>query len=566
VSLIGLLACCAGLCAMATGGETPCVFRENLWETFPAGKQRDLLRTPPAATLDSSCFSELLGRLLADTTVHETALLPLLRSYCTPGKPFSVPLLLKTHEFHRRHQTSGSWNDILRLFERQNGDLLRLARELMEHGRYALADSLFLAFDDGGETDAIELIEWARCKAVLRHYRGAASLVCRAQAARQSPAQPFQRVLRDAPEDTVAAALRAYESCLLSAPRADSAAVKKLMVESYATFGLERERIAVLLQLERSGETVADELLGAAETLRRRKKFSEAVRAALLAYDRCTMAAPKNNAALILYDSYSELDKKDSALMWLRRFTSPKIEHKVREVVLCQELGMLSAADSSIDRMPESFVRDTLRLRQLLFGRRPAGADSLASTLLSKPQWRRSLAEARVWHIRTCIFSGDIPCAAALLDSLHFEPSWQYAGELLGYRYSLARLRASPGAAADWGMAEYAIWRGEPHRAVERLDVRLYNDEALIVIARRLAPACIEKGFHAEALRLLEADSAVLKSPEMLYYYGKALMETGRKGKAGEILNRLLAAHPDDVFSGKARILIKEHPFREVAQ
>ncbi|NLG18456.1 MAG: tetratricopeptide repeat protein [Fibrobacter sp.] len=450
---------------------------------------------------------------------------------------------------------ASAWQEILKIWEKSNGTPFDVFMKLVNSGKPEQADLIFTIFEGEGRLDAHDLLRWAKIKSVIGDFRRIPGLFCRF--IRSEPRitsialNQFSGLLGDMPLSAADSAIQQFLDCGLAGPEADTATIASWAADACSRLGLYEREVEILKSSRLP--SLREELLDAAKKRFIRRNYKDAIEAAREFYRGNDDKEDLRAAATIIYQSFRELGHADSALLWFERSGLKTEASNAEAVVLYQNAGDFSKASGLIDSLSRSIVRDTLLIRQYLFtGEREKAAKSVQSSkFLTKSEKLNVL-----WEIRTLLFSGKIKEFNEYLNKTKIVPSWNFAGELLSYKYRMQRFGKSETALDTWAEIEYNIYIGKPERASSLLSEAKVPMDLKGHLVLRLAEALIEKGHNSASLKLLAGWDESGAAPELLYYKGEALMRTGEIDSARAIMNRIVLQHPDDVFSGKARIFL----------
>jgi hypothetical protein len=426
------------------------------------------------------------------------------------------------------------------------------------------ADSLCTAFDLTRSMGPFDLMKWVRIKGTLGQYGQAGRLACMATVKDRhyGPMLQYQltEVVKDAKIDTVRAVLQTYALCALGEGACDTLAFKQWISGAYDRFGLYDEEVNILVSLDSKNHPSAQELLEVARQRFSQRLFTYVIRPALLACARSTTASQRALCALLLYQSYAQAEKNDSAALWLAKVPLSRDSYKAEAITFFQRSRYFAKADSLIKTLPASFMRDTLAIRQMLHEGNVNGAtDAAARAFQAWDGDKNNRNEGMLWRIRTLIFGGAVGAVAVLLDSINFTPSMNGAEEVLSDRYAIFIVRSSPAAWKHFGSIRYASWVQRPDIALRTLNSPELENcppgvKDLIIID---GVKVLEAGkLFPEARAVLERTAPVKATVERRYYYAEALLGTGAPELARKELEDLVLKFPGDVFSEKARIVL----------
>jgi hypothetical protein len=426
------------------------------------------------------------------------------------------------------------------------------ALQLVDKGNFGPADSMLAVVDSAGLLDPYDVVRWIQVKGVLSEYGESGRLCCRLDGDAHLSSLARSRFLELLGEADMAGrreALERYSRCVLSQKSPDTLRLKAWLATVYADFGMYGEEDAVLFELDSKRFPSADAFLVSAQQRFSRRLFPQCITPAAAAFQRAGDQAKKSLAAAILYQCYLHSGTSDSASFWLSRasFSDPRL--KAQAAAFLQEAGYLDRADSLIATLGQSVTRDTLVLRQVLLSGEPARAAGLAAKLT------RDKDAAALWRVRTAVFSGNGAELAGWIDTVRFGPSGGYGAEVLSYRYKLERLKDAPEAMADFGAVEYCVWRKRPETVATRA-FQAYPPAVQELLVCDIVKALADKRLFGDALKCAAQVPLEGAGAEFVYTYAEVLIRQGSVDEGSRILEKLMLSHPQDVFSGKARLLL----------
>lgn len=447
----------------------------------------------------------------------------------------------------------------------------RAARErglaAIDRGALAEADSLLGVADSAGLLSAAEYLRWIEAKAVLSKYEDAARLCCKIDALEPRfgalARGRLMQMIEEQPLAAKRAALASYRRCALSDPFGDTLRIKRWLSSAYASAGLFDQQDSLLVELDTRKFPSAMDFLEAAAGRFSRGFVSEAIFPAANAYTRLTDPAARSLAATILFQWYRQALMPDSAAYWLSRASLADERFRISAIAFLQSAGMLDRADSLMAALRPSFARDTLMLRRLLYAGDAKAAYARAGSVLRAlraPKAPEDAAAAAVWKARTALFSDNAADLDGWIDTVSFSPSSPAGEEILSYRYRLTVLASAPapGAVRDFCVIAYALWRGKPEAAAAaRLSASAYPREVRETLACDIVKAFCNAKRFGDARAAAEAVGLDSAGPELRYYYADACIQQGHLDQGTAMLERLMLAGPDNVFSGRARALLK---------
>lgn len=557
----GIAALLFALTAAHAVSAASCPYVESEWSELRGSRQRDLIESPELEELDRVCMGALLRRV-AGSDDHGGAVraVQLLARYMSLGRPLGYELLAAGLRLGLPESDTAAWRAVCEHWEAQNGKVREQVVAYYGMTNLRGGDTLYQAFDLAGMLSPSEYLHWVTIKETLRDYQGVGHVLCRLGTVEPRlgslARSRMGRLLVDLDSTEASDILRTYQGCRLRSPEADTAALRDWLADAYARAGLYAEELEILVSLEAEHRPALQPLVRSARRHFSLKRFEHAARAARLAWERTRNTDIRSLCATIAYESFERLGMRDSAQQWLERTDLAAVGSVRRAVVFYQADGALGKADSLIRGMPAGPVQDTLRVRQLLYRGEPDSASAYARRMTGQAWWRSMPLYARFWQLRTALFAGDLAAYKAVDDSLHIDPAWEHAAEVLRYRYWHERVRSDAAAGQVWGAFERVLYAGNP-----RLADSLVAWERLSARCRGLFTVRIVKAFLAEddleaAARAAGTVDPVEASPEHTYYCAEVLQAQGENERARELLEQLILHHPGDIYSSKARVLL----------
>ncbi len=552
-----------GIVLPVTAGAQECPYSPEQWDSMRDSRKRDLLESP-GDSIPNSCFAHLFGILLTHKDYGEKAALAALSIRVESFGEFPLDLALRTTDQLKRHTPEGDYGNLTALWESVHGRRIRDEIEAGEkNGRYLEIDSLYQFLYNAGAHDVYDLLKWADVKSVLGQYRKTAQLFCRVST--QTPRlmgitrSQFTRRLRDAEPSVQIEALDAFRSCYLATPDADTQAVAQWILPAYAQLENHAAEVEALMSLISDSTSKSMHLIALAERRFARGNFEEAKDAALKSRGWSSREDLQKRSSILLYNSYARLGRADSAIVWFKETGLDDNTAALAAASLYQEAGMLEQADSMLALSAESFTRDTLVIRQLLFARKPNEARKFFQRKVKMGSWRSHEADASLWDVRTALFSGELTSATTALDSLIVDPQWQHSQQLLRMQYASRTLRSAPSAFPLWSKMQYELYLGSPNPiAADSPDLTEFPLEVRELLVGPAVQRLIHVKKYAPARKLLESAGAESASPKLRFRLGEALYHDGSVEKAHEVLDQLILEHPNTVFAARARIFLLE--------
>ena len=440
----------------------------------------------------------------------------------------------------------------------QKQELIQLINESEKNNEQGKSDSLYRVLDTDTPLDAGQLLRWVRCRELLGRYAGSVELYCRLMAAdvrfNDAVYGRLYRLFEDAPHDSIGRALAVFEKCALGMSGSDTLGVRLRLARCYAGYGLDSAEVNVLASAPGPPARIAPRLLEMARERYAGGKYAAAIRPASLAYERAGGGRVKTSAADLLYQAYRAVRRYDSALVWITRSDLSNESRKTDAAALYQRAGKLAEARALIGTLSRSFSRDTLEVRQYLYGGDTRGAREFArQAFAARPPLPD---EALLWNMRTLLFDGAFDDLSALLDTARPAASWPGTAVILDCRLMMKSLQNSPAALAVWSRQEYDFLTGKPAGAAGRFNGQEVPPDLRMALSVRIVKELLAQGDTAAAISFFMEQGSTIDSPEYLYLYAEHLLRTGVPDTAREVLLRVIRDYPDKVFSEKSRVLL----------
>lgn len=447
-------------------------------------------------------------------------------------------------------------------WKRANDPPLRSINEYRMRSDAAKVDTLCMIIDREEQLNAYALLQWMDAKHVLDDYNPVPRLVCRIIAERVAltdlALNQFEIILEELEPSVCDTLLKNFRQCLHDeAPHADTAALHSWIIHKYAQKGMFGRQIETLLDMEKSPRLRCEKLCLVTQDLIDQRLYREAEFAARAALKHAQSDKERRNVARLLFRSFINRNRLDSAVVWLER-TDPESDRDIMDaVIVYQGTGKHEKAARLIGSMPESLSRDTLRLRHLLLT--DSGAAALTFVADERTRLGRMKPVRRLWHIRVTLYCAPQDQCLTLLDSMKVGPSDPFATEIMDIRFWLMLLADNPEALAKFRQIEYTLFKGGYDNASKLLRDAAMERRIAWRLAVRIAGRQIEASLPSLAvatLRSVEADD----EPGYLYELANALWLSGDNRTAKELLERLLLEFPADIHTGRARILLSRLP------
>jgi hypothetical protein len=449
-------------------------------------------------------------------------------------------------------------------------ELVNQIGEYERNSRFDEVDSLYRMLDSCNALNTEQLKKWVHCRELLNRYAGSVELYCRLMAADfrfgDAVYSRLYQLFEDAPHDSIGRALAAFEKCALGMRGIDTLSVRFRLARCYAGYGLDTAEVNVMASASGPPAKIVPRLLEMARERYAGGKYAAAICPALLAYERAGGGRVKTGAADLLYQAYRAVRRYDSALVWITRSDLSNESRKTDAVALYQRAGKLAEAKALIGTLSHSFSRDTLELRQYLYGGDTRGAREFAQqAFAARPQLPD---EALLWNVRTLLFDGAFDDLSALLDTARPAASWPGTADILDCRLMLKMLQNSTKALEEWSPIEYDIFTGKTGRVLSRFSEHNMPPDDVTVFLGRIIRQLIAQWDTTAVIPIFMKWEGSVDSPEYLYLYAEHLLratvsertsqasQASGSEQAREVLLRIIRDYPDNVFSEKSRVLL----------
>lgn len=567
-----LLIIAAGCIFSLQGGQEMCPYADSLWNQVNNAVHTRLLQEPSTAAMSSECFAALLQRINESRkNISPTSVVELLARYCKENRRFELGTLHAVLALIRPDEYKKVAKDIVTLWETWNGKFQRKCTELEEKGQFLAADSLCQGFHKLGMLDGYELLTWIRIKTVINDFDGAAELFClisRLQSNLYSIAQnQFIRFLTEMDSQQVRRSILAkYTECMRADLAVDPRELSLWLSDVCERFELFSEQVDIVIEFDTNDNSKWFRLLQIARKRFENRLFRESIRPAYLAVQHIPVDSLRHIGAAILYQSYYQIEKKDSALIWLEKSMLTQQSDMVRAVTLYQTVNAFEKADSLIEQLPRSISKDTLYVRQLLFTNQLKKAEAHLATITESTYWKYFINDAYLWKIRAAVFGGKLFYTGSYLDTLgpsSINPSWKYAPEILSTTLALQRLEARPDAFTFWGALKYAAYTAELMPVVNRFNPDQWPEEILLFLTKTILESLIAHNMPESAQNIIDKIPNLHTDSAIRYYHAEICFMRGLTDKAKELFEQLILENSDPVYLQKARIFLMKLPKSE---
>ncbi|NLD95272.1 MAG: hypothetical protein GX639_21700 [Fibrobacter sp.] len=522
-------------------------------------------------TTDESCLLTLLSEI--DTC--SSAILDTLASvlnHWTANHRVSSKLLCTGYNNHIVHHHEQIWNTLWRSFQTSHKPLFLEAYRLYNDGAIYTADTLLSIYDSEGEIDNQALSLWIKVKTITKDYKEIPPLYCRLFTLVSQPSkelsQPgsipgsmhsiktqFQQTLDESGKDHIPQILSGFKNCIVSMKNFHDPELLRWLAYLSGNYGLYDDELEITLAIRSSDDdfSISGEFADIARNRFLDKSFVHALRAGREAFKQADNDNDRSTAGSLIYQSFVALGLNDSALQWIGYAKLTNQNNLQNAINLYQLSGQTAQAQTLISTLQPSVTKDTLTIRQAIFSQNIKAAYEL---LQHNDFLKSHKSELYLWKVRLALFNKESDNLMKLLDSLPEIPQFRGAAEVLEYKYRALKLIDYPEALEAWQLIEYNIYINRFSAALalfEQLQCDIYcKTECARVIVHRL----FERKKIADALAVLSSFDESGISAELLYLKALCLLNQRKTDSSRLVLEKILLDFPDDIYSGKARIVL----------
>jgi hypothetical protein len=509
--------------------------------------------SPMASAITGECFCEVLS----NNNSNASEVVPLIQLYAK-AHPINDTVLFCAYRHETVRNNASVFATIVYAWKQRNPSPASRIQHYQQAGAFRSIDTLCSVLDYDKRLDTYLLLRWIDTKQVLDDLDAVPELFCRVIQDKKEllplALNQFAMLLQEVPPGRAASLLNKFCGCGLDKDTLLNPEVLPWVIEQYGIKRLFTEQIDVALKNTADGLQRYELLHTIALQNLSSRCFIPASRAAQAAYDCAASTKQKKESAAIIYKSYKGRDVSDSARIWFERSDAAAVADPREDVEVYLNAGDYVKAAERIRTLPESFVRDTLQLRQLLLSDQPAIA--LEYAFKDKTALARS-PFSKIWRVRTALFSGNIEKFREILDSAIISPSDCNAPEILDFRYWLMRLSASPEDLAKFAQIEYTLFKGERDKATPIVCGASVTPENRWRFSVRVARQQLVHSETAAAIATLQCISDV-NEPEYLFCYADALYRKKELQRSKRLLERIIMEFPSCIYTEQARLLLSQ--------
>jgi hypothetical protein len=526
-------------------------------------------------TTEESCLLAIVSNIDGNRRSSLDTLTSILDRWTTHHR-LSSRLLCAGYNNQVVHGHTQLWNTLWRSYQASHKQLFTEVYRLYNDGSMYTADTLLYIYDSEGKIDNQELSLWIKIKTITKAYNALPHLYCRlftlAQKPQKSLSMPeplpgsmyviktqFQQTLDESGKDNIPQILSGFKNCVLSTKNLNDAELLRWLAYLLGNYGLYDDELEVTLAIRSSddGFSVSSELADLTRNRFINKSFVHALRAGREAFKKAENNDERSTAGSLVYQSFIALGLNDSALQWIHYAQLTNLNNLLNAINLYQLSGQITQAQTLINQFPSSLVKDTLTIRQAVFSQNLKTAHELIHRNDSLKKYKNELY---LWKVRVALFNKESDNLMKLLDSIPEIPTFSGAAEVLGYKYRILKLMDYPEALEAWQLIEYNCYIERLVAALTLLE-QLHCDagckaECALVVSHHL----YERKKIAEALAVLSSFDESGVSAEFLYQKALCLHKQGKPVECRKLLEKILLDFPDDIYSGKARLILSDLP------
>jgi hypothetical protein len=563
LTLLTIFLCTASTCFAACG-------EDSSWETLSFSQKVSSFQ-PHLNSTSIECLSSALASI--DKNIDEDAVknfVSLLQKWATTNT-FGHQLLFAGYSNEFIHRNHATWQAIEGLWGKSNTSPYAAIVSLANSGEPLIADTLLRILDSEGKVDIPELLRWAKIKIVIHDYALVPALYCRIMGKKAQTSKDSTSLLRvqslalgqfysqidEIRGETADQMLQQYKKCTLEMLDADSSSIRSWLAQMYSHLSMFDRELEILTSIvpSKSAATLGADLADLARERFLYQQYIPALRAAKASFVRTLDGEIKADAASIIYQSFQALGLQDSALIWLKKADITTDNRIIDAVVLYQNSGQIQQSQAFIDKLGPSLVKDTLQIRTFIMSN---NIEKAISRLNESTFLKKSAPEKLLWRVRILLFTNKIAEVKAALDSSTIPIGHDFAKELLLYKYWLERLQDCPEALSAWTAIEYNIYIGKLEKCLLLSQNERIGKACQWRLALRVARVFHEKMNLSAAVEAMNGYNEKDVSAEFLYFKAQYLYEFGKIALAKELLQRIVLDFTNEIYSGKARLLLSK--------
>ncbi|MBN1600649.1 MAG: hypothetical protein JW915_03520 [Chitinispirillaceae bacterium] len=516
--------------------------------------------TKEAVAVDEQCLVSIVKNFNSEKKEDAKNFLLILDRCSTDDKFNWNSLLFCAFRNKSIYKNKTLWSAVRKCWSKWNRSPHETFMALVNDGFPAQADTLYTIFDKDTVLDKYALGRWAKVKNVTGDYSNIPDLFCRSLQQSESGyieivLMQFNGVLSENSPEIVDTLIGLFaDRCFPGLKLSDDnkSIVFTWIIEAWGDLNNFRKQVQFIRKSVPEKDAGAV-LYQVAKKYSMRKKSIAAASVASAAYHYAIDEKIRLQAANIAFQSWVALNRGDSSAVWIERAGLDNNNIKIEAIVLYQNQGNFGKAMQLINDLPRSLARDTLTIRQSLCKKE---SDSTVFAQLAKSTFLNDepiLHE--LWKLRLLLYHKNLSAFQILVDSLRSTPEWSVFPEMLKYRYWLQKFAGKEDMLTAWAMIEYYNFIGKPQRSSELLCSGNIADSLRSLLVREVAQELLKRSAQ-ETMNFLNQCNDTISDPGVMYFRAEASHLTGNSKDAQALLQSIILNYPDDVYCGKARVLL----------
>jgi hypothetical protein len=513
--------------------------------------------------VDESCISSSMDVFTSGKKETVEGLRSIIEQYFTHTKSKGHTVLFSGFRNKAIFKNSDLWPVIKAGWMKKNRSPDEAFSALLDEGFPAMADTVFTIFDSASVLDKYDMARWARVKSVTGDYYKIPDLLCRSVKSAdrrfiEISLMQFSEILQETgPEVTDTVVELFSQNCFPSLRMNDQekSTIFSWVIGTWGESNKYRKQIEFVKRSVSSEQEQCTLLYQLSESNYTRNNYIAAAAAASAAYNVKGDENSKHQAAKIAFQSWVALNRSDSVMVWLERAGIENDIGRTEAVTLYQNKGLLDKSKQLIDALPQSLSKDTLRIRQSLCGNEK---EEVAFALLEKsPHLSQEPVLSEIWRLQLLLFHKKFATFQHEIDSLRMLQDWSYFPQLLRYRYWVQICGGQEDLLAIWAAVEYNNFTGKPQNSSVLFSGGAITEPLRSLLALEVAKVLSTQSVE-EVVRFFDACKDTFSNPGVLYCKAEANLGMGNQKLAADLLQSIVMNYPYDVYSGKARILLKK--------
>jgi tetratricopeptide (TPR) repeat protein len=539
-----------------------CYYNDSLSDKQYVSRQIELALNHSSG-INDTCLAGILGAFTNEKKEDiEKLRLLVKRSFARTDNKGHV-LLFSGFRNRAIYKNSELWQEIKGGWMKKNRSPDEAFMEMLDEGFPAMADTVFTIFDNDDILDKYDMARWARVKSVTGDYYKIPDLLCRSLTSAdrrfiEITLMQFSEILQETGPEITDTVVELFSRHCFSSLHMDDQEKSTVFSWVIGTWG-ELNKYRKQIEFIKSSVPVEQEqsvlLYQLSESNYTRKNYIAAAAAASAAYNVKGDEKGKRQAAKIAFQSWVALNRSDSVMVWLERAGIENDIGRTEAVALYQNKGQIDKSRQLLDALPQSLSKDTLRIRQCLCANEK---EEVAFALFEKsPHLSQEPVLSEIWRLQLLLFYKKFATFQHEIDSLRMLQDWSYFPQLLRYRYWVQICGGQEDLLAIWAAVEYNNFTGKPQNSSVLFSGGSIAEPQRSLLALEVAKALSTQSAQ-EVVRFFDACKDTFSDPGVLYCKAEANLGAGNQNLTADLLQSIVMNYPFDVYSGKARILLKK--------